>query len=231
MRCADCQAELNPDERFCGNCGHPVPPAAAPPLPPETKSCPGCGARNDADQRFCGSCGHPLSTPVQPQTPPFPAKVHKRSTRRYALGAVAVLAVLVGLGLFWSHRQEKERFLARVSVGDTAAVRSFLAGGMSPDARDGETDWTALMVAALLGHTETAQALIAAGADVNAEDEGFTALMCAADGGHANMVKALIAAGADVNAKNTMGETALMRAEKNGHPEIVGILRQSGAKQ
>ena len=44
-----------------------------------------------------------------------------------------------------------------------------------------EDGWTALMIAAMKGHTETAKALIAAGADVSAKDEdGQTALLFAA---------------------------------------------------
>ena len=49
------------------------------------------------------------------------------------------------------------------------------------------------------GHTEVVQALIAAGADVNARDYGGgTALMDAAGEGHVEIVRDLIAAGADV---------------------------------
>jgi hypothetical protein len=32
MKCAKCNAELTPAERFCGEGGHPVEAAAAPPL-------------------------------------------------------------------------------------------------------------------------------------------------------------------------------------------------------
>ena len=91
---------------------------------------------------------------------------------------------------------------------------------------------TALMFS--LRHTETAKALIEAGADVNAKHEdGFTPLLLAARGGQAEMVRALIEAGADVNAKieNGFTVTVVEMAEMSGHPEIVEILEQAGARR
>jgi ankyrin repeat protein len=56
---------------------------------------------------------------------------------------------------------------------------------------------TALMLAAERGHTETAKALIDAGADVNAKGKGNkTALMLAAKMGHTGIVEILKQAGA-----------------------------------
>ena len=66
-----------------------------------------------------------------------------------------------------------------------------------------------LLNAAKEGQTETVQALIAKGADVNAKEKnGWTALIRAAKKGHIDIVKALLEAGADVNAKDKMGGTA-----------------------
>ncbi|MHB2026904.1 MAG: caspase family protein [Elusimicrobiota bacterium] len=69
---------------------------------------------------------------------------------------------------------------------------------------------TALIRAALIGDAQVAQALITAGADVNAQDPVFgqTALMWAASSGNAAVVKALLAAGADAGAVNMDGKTA-----------------------
>ena len=50
------------------------------------------------------------------------------------------------------------------------------------------------------GHQEVVQALIAAGANVNQQNNnGWTPLHCAASNGHQAVVQALIVAGADVN--------------------------------
>ena len=70
-----------------------------------------------------------------------------------------------------------------------------------------------LMSCAWQGSVQELQALIDAGADVNAADNvGDTALMRAAQRGDAEMVKVLLAAGAAPNAQDKRGWTALMGA-------------------
>ncbi len=84
-----------------------------------------------------------------------------------------------------------------------------------------------------VGNTETAKALIEAGADVNAKHgDGVTPLLLAAREGQAETVKLLIKAGADVNAEieNGFTVTVVEMAEMSGHPEIVEILKQAGAR-
>ena len=52
--------------------------------------------------------------------------------------------------------------------------------------------------------------LIAAGADINKEDnDGETALMSAANEGHVECLKELIAAGADINKEDNDGQRQL----------------------
>ena len=90
---------------------------------------------------------------------------------------------------------------------------------------------TALMCASNKGYTEIAQALLAAGADVNAHiDIGFTALMIAAQNGHTETLQSLLAAGADVNVHKNNGFTSLMLAAQNGHTEIAQALLAASAK-
>ena len=98
MRCPNCDAELSPDTRFCGDCGHPVPAPAEPPLVPT--QCANCGADLSPDDQFCGECGHPapaaaeppLST-VRPAPPASAAPAQPR--RRLGLWIVGVAAVIL----------------------------------------------------------------------------------------------------------------------------------------
>jgi uncharacterized protein len=55
-------------------------------------------------------------------------------------------------------------------------------------------------------------------------------LIRAAHRGQTEKVLALIKMGADVNAKANDNKTALMWAARNGHTEIVDLLKSAGAK-
>jgi ankyrin repeat protein len=61
--------------------------------------------------------------------------------------------------------------------------------------------------------------------DINAK------LLEAAKAGDTAKVEKLLGKGADVNAKAKDGKTALMFAAKEGHAEIVEILKQAGAEE
>ena len=68
--------------------------------------------------------------------------------------------------------------------------------------------------------------LIAAGADIHADDDA--ALHLAAGNGDAETVRVLIAAGADIHAR---GDYALRRAAEYGRTEIVELLTAAGEKE
>ena len=71
MNCANCAAEIGSIELFCGECGHAVSEATAPPSPGGIRICPNCGATRESGQRFCGECGHDLmSMPTRDRSMP-----------------------------------------------------------------------------------------------------------------------------------------------------------------
>lgn len=83
--------------------------------------------------------------------------------------------------------------------------------------------------AAFMGQTETAEMLIANGADMEAKAEGGgTPLVAAAERGHLETAKLLIARGADVNAKVSNGATPLDVARVRGHTHVASLLESHG---
>jgi ankyrin repeat protein len=89
---------------------------------------------------------------------------------------------------------------------------------------------TALHWAAHWNDVETADALIRAGANVNAaNDLGVTPLLVAAADAGPAMVTALLRAGANANSRLPSGETPLMAAARTGQAEAVRALLVHGA--
>ena len=121
---------------------------------------------------------------------------------------------------------------AATKTGNVALIQKLFAGNATPDIESPEienvrtfynvplsvhiseeklhgTANTALMVAAENDTTKVIQPLLAAGANLNAQNiEGETAVMLAAAKGHNNMLKELIAAGADKAICSKAGKTA-----------------------
>jgi ankyrin repeat protein len=91
---------------------------------------------------------------------------------------------------------------------------------------------TALVLAAPFASPEVIDALIRAGADVNAREvRGMTPLMLAIATDRANpkTIQTLVAAGADVNAKSGADESPLEWAQKSGATPVAELLKRAGA--
>ena len=89
------------------------------------------------------------------------------------------------------------------------------------------TDESPLMMAALKGQLDVAQALIDKDADVN--KTGWTPLHYAATGGHLKMIELLLEHYAFIDAQAPNGNTPLMMAAYFGTPEAVKLLIEQGA--
>lgn len=116
--------------------------------------------------------------------------------------------------------------LAAATANDVAALMQALQDGGSTEERASD-GWhrTPLHVAADMGHVAVAQALIRAGAVVNARDGAdATPLHYAAFNGYAPIVEALVAAGAHVGAKDSEGRTPMKYARHRGHDALVAVL-------
>lgn len=81
------------------------------------------------------------------------------------------------------------------------------------------------------GSVAAVKALLAAGADPNARQQGgFTPLLVASARGQLEIVKLLVLNGADPNAANDAGATPLTLAHARRHTDIVGFLTSKGAR-
>ena len=89
------------------------------------------------------------------------------------------------------------------------------------DARDSRGR-TALLIATQNNDVEAARRLIAAGANVNAQDDLLdTPFLYAAAEGRLEILRMTLAAGADLASRNRYGGTGLIPAAHHGHVEVV----------
>lgn len=115
----------------------------------------------------------------------------------------------------------RERLHFAAQDGDLDEVRRLLDDGFQPSEFDG-LGKTPLHYAAERGHVEVMKALLAAGADVNANDErviGNTPLREVAANCSYEVATILIAAGADPTIPGWMQITALQQARERHRPE------------
>jgi hypothetical protein len=82
----------------------------------------------------------------------------------------------------------------------------------------------ALFRACMKGDAPQVHALLEAGADANAANNGISVLMFAVNAGNVEIVKRLVSAGADVNYKNEAGIGALFLAAYSGDADMANAL-------
>jgi hypothetical protein len=101
--------------------------------------------------------------------------------------------------------------LARINDIQTRISEAAAPGVDGADAKS----WTPLHYAALAGHAEKLETLLAAGAPVNAQSErGWTPLTLAVMRRHTATARRLLAAGADVNLKSGAGDPPIIIASQ-----------------
>lgn len=115
-------------------------------------------------------------------------------------------------------------------LGRADMIPALVSAGIDLEAHDPK-GYTALILASYHGSLETTEALLQAGAQVDAPDlgRGNTALMGVAFKGFGAIARLLLAAGAEANRRNRAGQTALMMAAMFSHAGIVEDLITAGA--
>ena len=135
-----------------------------------------------------------------------------------AVGALAVLALIVGTVAWWQ------------SSGFGAGVQAPTIGQGPALTLSGQTELNERVIRAIgQGDMADLAAALEEGADPNVESTpGRPALFLAASRGNAEATRLLIDAGADVNADTADG-SILVKAAVEGHPEVVELLLDAGA--
>ena len=86
------------------------------------------------------------------------------------------------------------------------------------------------MEASSEGHFKVVEALLKAGASIEArDDEAWTSLIWASSRGHIGVVKTLLKAGAALNSRTEDGMTALVCSTYRGHKTTAELLLAAGA--
>jgi len=141
------------------------------------------------------------------------------------VGAVCLLICLLSAEVFAASTDHLIQAILRDDVG---LLRAELQNGADANSR-GERDTTLLMYAAAYGSVDAMQALLAAGANINAVNaQKATALIWAAN--DIEKVRLLLDKGADVNAASVLGRQAIhIAAASDNGGEIVPLLMKRGA--
>lgn len=150
-----------------------------------------------------------------------------QSSARVLLLAVAVLSLLAGAYIFWTHEPVSRGVYDAVISGDLAAVRRRVAEGGDVNWSPPESGFGPLHEAVFDGRTDIAAFLVAHGADVNAQGVfGDAPLHDVRDAGLARL---LLTSGARTDvSSNTLG-TPLHAAVMHSEPALVRLLIEHGA--
>jgi ankyrin repeat protein len=129
-----------------------------------------------------------------------------------------------------TQQQMDEELLDSVQSGLNGQVGKLLEEGANPNFRDEEDETISLHHAAFNGDPKVVEALVDAGADLEARDvDECTPLHWAAEAGEVAVAKLLLLAGADVNARTGTRGTALHTALHANYHEFVAVLLDSDA--
>jgi ankyrin repeat protein len=167
----------------------------------------------------------------------------KRRLITIAIIVCAAACLVVGGWWAWRTFWSADQLRAAVKADDTEKVRRLIKLGASVNTDvafesverstrdlDYEKYGKLLHWAALKGHKDTVELLLAHGADVDEKDsESLTAMDRAVDSGHYDTAELLLDHGADVDAKDFHGWTALHWAASRGRKSTERFLLAHGA--
>lgn len=108
-------------------------------------------------------------------------------------------------------------------------ARFLISRGVDLSIRQPSSDWRALTYAAVNGHREHLELLLASGDQLDPNGRDWKALMYAIQYRSIDTAEILLQHGADVNARDDEGLTPLMRAARNNDQQALEMLLRYGA--
>lgn len=160
--------------------------------------------------------------------------MHLKLLEAVNAGDVAAARRIMSSGAYAKVRDASGNTLLMLAAqrGDLPMVELLIDVGAEVNAVDA-SGWSALTRAVYnptlkQGFAEIVQALIEAGADIEAPiGYGVRPLMLAAGYGETAVVDVLLAAGADVLARNEGGYTALMMVKQKHYVDVINLLHEA----
>jgi ankyrin repeat protein len=132
---------------------------------------------------------------------------------------------LIAAMLVWSSFAFSGPIHSAIAKRDLQIIRALLKDNPNLVFSIDDNGRTPLHLAAMLGHKELAEFLLANKAEVNAKaNAGFTPLHLAAATGKRDLVEFLLTNKAEINSKNNYDFTPLHFAAQNGHNDVVVFL-------
>ncbi|KAH1679091.1 hypothetical protein KXX46_008844 [Aspergillus fumigatus] len=161
----------------------------------------------------------------------LPSAPFSQQPLHFALGRGSLECVLLlierGADLQQYESTGSRALYPAISSGSHALVEFLVNRGCNPL---GCCGYTALSLAAVMGHQSLVRYFLAQGVDPEIRDRtGFTALGHAAKAGHADVVETLLEWGVRRDNVGEDGETALCWAARENHAVVVEVLLRHGA--
>eukprot|EP00930_Biecheleria_cincta_P047332 TRINITY_DN32790_c0_g1_i1.p1 TRINITY_DN32790_c0_g1~~TRINITY_DN32790_c0_g1_i1.p1 ORF type:complete len:197 (-),score=36.84 TRINITY_DN32790_c0_g1_i1:82-672(-) len=152
----------------------------------------------------------------------MPVSAGQRSGRVAVFSLLAMLLVLCSNAPNWSCWHHR--------VLSNSNARSLQRSKTAMQAAAVQSEETPMMLAAHQNNAAEIKSLVAAGEDLNLQDQyGWTALRYAVRANNKEAATALLKAGASVDLASHSGRTPLMSAAANGLIDMVKLLIQEGA--
>ncbi|MGB0681537.1 MAG: ankyrin repeat domain-containing protein [Magnetovibrionaceae bacterium] len=153
-------------------------------------------------------------------TPLIHAAGNSRPTRLFAVEAL----IEAGAQVNKSADDGFTPLMSAARIGDGSVVSALLGAGADADARS-EDGRSALTLATSTGNASLVRLLLDREVTVLGSD-----VLAAVDSGEREALARLLEAGGPVDARDGSGQTALMRAAKIGHTDIIALLLLHGAE-